>query len=308
MRNSITRTLNLLRHYLQLLRPHHWIKNILVLVPLFFGRYFLDPSHIIGAVFGFICFSLLSSIIYIFNDIRDLEKDRLHSIKCHRPLPAGKITVSNAIITLVILSLSLIALLIVLVLSKNSLFNIKSAGLLLLYALLNIGYSLRLKNIPIVDITILASGYIIRVLFGAMIIDINISVWLYLVITTGAYYLGLGKRRNEINGNEKNTPPVMYSYTHNFLDKNMHVCMTLCIVFYTLWSIDPVTVKLFQTTAFVYTIPFVLIIFFKYSLNVESNVDGDPTSIILNDKILLSLCVIYFICIFSIIYQKVGVS
>lgn len=291
-----------MRNYLQLLRAPHWIKNILVFVPLFFSMNFFDASLIVGTVFGFVCFSLLSSIIYIFNDIRDIEKDRLHSTKCRRPLPAGRISVSNAIIALVVLSLGLITLLVILKLSGNSLLNIRSMGLLLLYVLLNVGYSWRLKNIPIVDITILASGYVIRVLFGAMIIDVTISTWLYLVITTGAYYLGLGKRRNEISSNEKNTRTVMRFYTHNFLDKNMYVCMTLCLVFYTLWSIDPTTIEIFHTTAFIYTIPFLLIIFFKYSLNVEINAEGDPTSVILNDKVLLSLCAIYLICVFYIIY------
>jgi 4-hydroxybenzoate polyprenyltransferase len=173
---------------------------------------------------------------------------------------------------------------------------------LLLYFFINLSYSFGLKNIPIVDIIILASGYVIRVLFGAVIIDVEVSVWLYLTVTTGAFYMGLGKRRNEIikNGNETRT--VMRFYSHNFLDKNMYMCQALCLVFYALWSVDPITIQRLNTNAFVYTIPLVLIILLKYSFNIEADSDGDPTSIVLQDKILLLLCIIYVITAFCIVY------
>jgi len=297
------------RTYLQLLRIHHWIKNILIFIPLFFSVSFFNNSFIASAIFGFICFSFISSIVYILNDIRDREKDRLHSIKCRRPLASGEIPVLHAVIVLIILSMFLIILLIILRIQGNHLFNIKSIGLMLLYVVLNIAYSWGLKNIPIVDITILASGYIIRVLFGSIIIGVNISVWLYLMITLGAYYMGLGKRRNEITDDETGTTrTVMKFYSHNFFDKNMYVCQTLCVVFYTLWSIDSVTVERFHTSAFVYTIPVVFIIFLKYSLNVETKTDGDPTSVLLGDKVLLSLCGAYVICAFCIIFFNKSVS
>jgi len=288
--------------YLQLLRVHHWIKNILIFIPLFFSVSFFKISLVTSTVLGFICFSLLSSIVYILNDIQDMEKDRLHSSKCRRPLASGEISVAHAIAVLIFLSTALIVLLVMLRIQGNRLYNLKSIGLLLLYMVLNIGYSWGLKNIPIVDVTILASGYIFRVLFGSMIIGVNISVWLYLMITLGAYYMGLGKRRNEITGNETETRAVMKFYSHNFLDKNMYVCQTLCIVFYALWSIDSATVERLHTSAFVYTIPLIFIIFLKYSLNIETDTDGDPTSVLFGDKVLLSLCGAYIICAFCIIY------
>jgi 4-hydroxybenzoate polyprenyltransferase len=291
-----------LSYYLQLLRVHHWIKNILVFIPLFFNMSLFNASFIIGTVLGFISFSLVSSIIYIFNDIQDIEKDRLHTVKCHRPLASGIITVSNAVTVMIILSFTLIAVLAISWILVSHLFNFKPVGLLLLYILSNIGYSRGLKNIPIVDITILAAGYVIRVLFGAWIIGVDVSVWLYLVITMGAYYLGLGKRRNEITGNEKGKREIMRFYTHNFLDKNMYVCQVLCVVFYSLWSIDSITVEKYHTSAFVYTIPLILIILLKYNLNIETDSDGDPTSVILRDKTLLFLCMVYIIWAFCIIF------
>jgi len=290
------------KQYVQLLRIHHWIKNILIFIPLFFVSGFFNVSLIVSTIFGFICFSLLCSIVYIFNDLRDIEKDRQHSTKCRRPLASGEIAVPHAIVVLVILATVLIVLLVISRIQGFFLYSFKCIGLMLLYMILNITYSCGLKAIPIVDIVILALGFVIRVLFGALIIGINISVWLYLVITLGAFYLGLGKRRNEITDNENGNRAVMKFYTHNFLDKNMYVCQALCVVFYALWSIDPATIEKFHTSAFIYTIPMIFIILLKYSLNIENNTDGDPTSILLSDKILLSLCGAYIICVFFIIY------
>jgi 4-hydroxybenzoate polyprenyltransferase len=240
--------------------------------------------------------------------MRDIEKDRLHTVKCRRPLASGEIPVSRAIISLVILSALLFFFLTVLWILGNRLYYLKSIGLLLLYMLSNISYSWGLKNVPIVDVTILASGYVIRVLFGALIIGVDVSVWLYLVITMGAYYLGLGKRRNEIADDEEGKRDVMRFYSHDFLDKNMYVCQALCVVFYALWSIDPVTIEKFHTSAFIFTIPLIFIIFLKYSLNIETDIEGDPVSVLLNDKILLLLCVIYVICVFFIVYLNRAVS
>ena len=298
----------MLLNYLQLLRLHHWIKNIIIFVPLLFSVSFFDISLVAGTVLGFVCFSLLSSGIYIFNDIRDIERDRLHNTKCRRPLASGKIPVYHALVALTVLFLVLAGMLTTLGILGSRLCSLKSIGLLLLYMFLNIAYSWGLKNIPILDITILASGYVIRLLFGAVIAGVDISVWLYLVITLGAYYLGLGKRRNDVSENERGAPGVMRFYSHNFLDKNMYVCKVLCLVFYALWSIDPATVERFHTSAFVYTIPLVFIIFLKYSLNIETEQDGDPTSVILHDKVLLSLCVVYILCTFCIIYFNRAVS
>jgi len=281
----------------KLLRLHHWIKNLLVFFPLFFSINLFDISLVTNAVLGFVFFSLASSIIYIFNDIRDIEKDRLHAVKRNRPLASGAIPVRNAVISAAVLSLVLITSLVVSVIFLP-LFGFMPTGLLLLYILVNLGYSLGLKNIPIIDIAILAAGYVIRVFFGALIVGVEVSVWLYLVIITAAFYLGMGKRRNEIIGNESGKRESTPFYSVNFLDKNMYVCLTLCVVFYALWSID---------TVIVYTIPLVIIILLKYSLNIEKNkdTDGDPVSVLLKDKILLLLCGIYIICLFCIVYINI---
>jgi 4-hydroxybenzoate polyprenyltransferase len=293
-----------LKDYAGLLRFPHYIKNLLIFIPLFFSFVFFNIRALAVSAMGFVIFSVLSSIVYVLNDIQDREKDRLHPTKRLRPLAAGKIPVSHARVTLWVLTVVLIVLVSLLGILENRLTTWLGVGLLVVYLALNIGYSYGLKNIPLVDISILASGYVIRVLFGALIIGSAISVWLYLMITVGAYYLGLGKRRNEITttGKEGETRAVMRFYSHNFLDKNMYMCQALCVVFYALWSIDTATVQRLHTNAFVYTIPLFLIIVLKYSLNIETASDGDPTSIVLHDKLLLILCAAYLVWAFCIIY------
>jgi 4-hydroxybenzoate polyprenyltransferase len=292
------------RDYLRLLRVNHYIKNFLVFVPGFFSLSFFERRSAAVFCLGFLVFSVLSSIVYIINDIRDIEKDRHHGIKRLRPLASGKIPVRRAVAAVSVLTLVLVILTVALKNTPGNMDFQAAAGFLTLYLALNIAYSYGAKNIPIVDIAILASGYVIRVLFGAALIGEGISVWLYLTITVGSCYLGFGKRRNEINGagNSGETRPVIKLYSHNFLDKNMYMCQALCVVFYALWSIDGATVQRLHTSAFVYTIPLVLIILFKYSLDIETDSDGDPTSIILNDRALLFLCALYIAAAFFIVY------
>jgi 4-hydroxybenzoate polyprenyltransferase len=282
------------RDYLRLFRAHHYVKNLLVFVPLLFSLRILDPEAARAGVLGFVFFSLLSSIVYIVNDLRDIEKDRLHPVKRLRPLASGAVTARGAAVSCAVLAALAAALGALLFARAPSPARPAAAGLALLYAALSIGYSFGLKNIPILDITILASGYVIRVLFGAALIGSGVSVWLYLTVTAGAFFLGLGKRRNELARNGAATRPVSARYTHNFLDKCMYLCQSLCVVFYALWSIDTVTVTRLGTSAFVYTIPLVLIILFKYDLTVESGAsEGDPVAVLLGDKALLLLCAAY---------------
>jgi 4-hydroxybenzoate polyprenyltransferase len=285
----------------------HYVKNALVFVPLFFSLSFYDAKNVYAAIFGFAVFSFLSSIVYILNDIKDIEKDKLHTIKRKRPLAAGTISKRNAVITALFLCVLIGLIVIFAGIYKNSI----ALCVLGLYLALNILYSCGLKNMPIVDIVILASGFVLRVIFGGLIIGVEISVWLYLVVTIGAFYMGFGKRRNEMLGQGKETREVTKAYSYNFLDKNMYVCQTLCIVFYALWSVDSVTVARFHSNAFIFTIPLVVVMLLKYSLNVEADSDGDPTTVLFHDKILIFLVLAYVasaLCIVNWAGQYWGVE
>jgi 4-hydroxybenzoate polyprenyltransferase len=287
------------REYARLLRVSHYIKNLLIFIPLIFSLSFNEISNIFLCIVGFIVFSLLSSAVYIINDLKDIEKDRSHSIKSKRPLAAGTISRKNAVKLLFILLAMAAAIAIYISLLIN---NFYASGVLILYLAVNVVYSFGAKNIPIIDIIILASGYILRVAFGGILIGTGISFWLYLVITFCAFYLGFGKRRNELIKAEKNTRNVLKNYSYNFLDKNMYVCQTLCTVFYALWSIDSATIQRLHTQYFVFTVPIIFLILLKYSLNIERDCDEDPTAILLKDKGLCALVSLYITSSIIILY------
>jgi 4-hydroxybenzoate polyprenyltransferase len=289
---------NAIKEYINLFRVKHYIKNTLVFVPLFFSLSFYNIKNVYVCIFGFIVFSLLSSAVYILNDLKDIEKDKLHTTKYQRPLAAGTISKRNATITVVFL-LILMGFIIIFTGAFKSIISLCVLGL---YLVLNVLYSYGLKNIPIIDILIIATGFVLRVVFGGLIIGVKISIWLYLVVTMGAFYMSFGKRRNEMLQQEKETRKVTKAYSYNFLDKNMYVCQTLCVVFYSLWSIDSTTVERFQSNAFVFTIPLVVVLLFKYSLNVELDSDGDPTTVLFHDKFLIVLVLIYIAVIAVILF------
>lgn len=262
---------------------------MLIFFPLLFHGSFFERGKVQGAILAFIAFSFLASSVYVMNDIADAEKDRNHPTKCNRPIAAGKITKQRAIILIIVL----------LGISIGLCFAMHSSWLtyavLLTYWLLNIGYSLLgWKNVPILDLCILALGFLLRLLFGAFATEIAISAWLYLVILSGAFFCGFGKRRNELLGSSDKSRTVLNKYPESFLSSNMYVSMTLMIVFFSLWCLE----KKYELL-----IPFVMIICFRYSYDVEKNVgDGDPSSIVLRDKALLVIGLLFACAIMAVTY------
>ena len=280
-----------MKDYLKLIRVKHYLKNLLIFFPLFFSSNLFKVDLLIKTILAFLSFSFACSIIYIINDINDKEKDKLHEKKKHRPIASGKISIKKAYATVFVLSLLSI---ICFIISKA---DIKIAIYTLIYIVINLFYSFGLKNIPLIDISILVSGFLIRVLYGGAIIDVEVSNWLYLTVISMAFYLVIGKRRNEITSSKKETRKVLKYYTKEFLDKNMYMFLALSIVFYSLWSTLGIDNSLFK-----YTSIFVILILMKYSLNVESDSLGDPIEVILSDKILILLGIIYALYCFTVLY------
>jgi 4-hydroxybenzoate polyprenyltransferase len=277
------------------MRIHHYIKNILVFAALACSGQFFDVEKLSSAVAAFVAFSMVSSVVYIINDIRDREKDRKHPTKCNRPIAAGTVSVKSACVLAAVL-------LVIAVVCNGVTFRITSTLLLALYFALNLGYSFGLKNIPIVDISILVAGFLIRILYGAFVTGITISNWLYLTVIALSFYFALGKRRNELKQVGGETRKVLKAYPLNFLDKNMGMCLTLANVFYALWSMDEKTRAFYENDYLIFTVPIVLLITLKYSLDVEGDSDGDPVEVLLRDKVLLGLCVLYLAAMFAILY------
>ena len=287
--------------YVKLMRIKHYIKNGLIILPLFFSQNLFVVKNYINIILCFLSFSFMCSVVYIINDIRDIERDKKHPIKKNRPLASGKVTKKQAYILLAIL---LIASLILNYFCYTNRFL--SYALLLGYLFLNVLYSFGLKNIPLIDIIILASGFLIRILYGSVVCQIGISNWLYLTVMSMAFYLGLGKRKKELEKNSSVSRKVLDKYSKEFLDKNMYLCMALTIVFYSLWTIDPIIAKDYSNL--IWTVPLVFVICMLYSLNIEGTGFGDPVDVVLGDKKLLLLIFIYVVSLFFIFYGDIVIN
>ena len=186
-----------LKEYIRLIRPKHYIKNILLFLPIIFGGSLLQKDRLLHVIGGFVVFSFVSSVVYIINDICDAEKDRHHPTKCTRPIASGKIQKKSAAVLACFLLVASVAI--------NRFVcekNLYGWLLIALYLVLNLGYSFGLKNVVLLDILILVSGYLIRILYGSVITEIPVSSWLYLTVMAFSFYMGLGKRRGEIVNSE----------------------------------------------------------------------------------------------------------
>lgn len=283
--------------YLKLIRVKHYIKNILIFVPLFFGGLYTDVNKIFICILGFLIFSFSASIVYVLNDISDKEKDKLHETKKNRPIASGRVSEKEGY-ALIIGLLCLIVLLSICLIKMNA--NVWALSLLALYIFINILYSKKLKNIALVDVVILVLGFLIRLFFGALLINTIVSDWLYLTVMSGAFYMGFGKRRNEIIKSKNETREVLKYYNKQFLDKSMYVCLTLTIVFYSMWSVDADVLVKANAQYLIWTVPLVMIILFQYSLVVEKDSFGDPVEVILHDKSMLITIAIYILILFII--------
>ncbi len=293
-----------MKKYLKLIRIKHYLKNILIFLPLIFGQALLNSSKLLSCFIGFISFCLMSSCIYIINDLKDLERDKTHPIKCKRPIASGEVSKNKAKILSVILFVISISLNVLIYYVSRDLKNtIFATGLELLYFLANIFYSFGLKNYPIIDVVILVFGFVDRILYGSVLTNIAISKWLYLTVISGSFYMGFGKRRNEIIKQGDSSRDVLKRYPKEFLDKFMYVCVTLTIVFYSLWCVDDNTIARIGNGYLAITIPIIMVILMKYSLNIENNNSyGDPVDVIVHDKILLVLIGVLAIVMLGILY------
>lgn len=289
-----------LKAFFSLIRVKHYLKNGLIFLPLFFAVKLTDVGLLLRTLAGFAAFCLAASLIYVVNDIRDIEKDRQHSTKCNRPLPSGAISVGAAIAIAAVFGLGAIAILIAL--------KSWAAGIILaLYVALNFGYSFGLKNVPVLDLVILASGFVLRVLFGGAVSGIEVSNWLLLVMAAGALYMGMGKRRGELRREGEGTRAVNKYYSVGFLDRNMYLCLALTIAFYSLWCLTSSTIGDFANgDSVIWSVIVLLVLVIRYNYVIEGDSDGDPVSVITRDPMLLILAALYVIYMGLVVYVPFG--
>ncbi len=290
----------MVKSYFKLLRTSQWIKNSFIFVPLLFSKHLFDYNYFKIVLLGFIAFSLLTSIVYIINDLIDIESDKLHPVKKFRPIASCKISKKNATITAIIIALILSVML--------PLFNIKFDLVLLSYFILNLFYSLIFKHIVLLDIFSIATGFMLRVIAGAYLIDIYISSWLILTTMFISLFLAIMKRQSELKlfeqeQNKNSTRHVLSSYSLEFTNQMATITASGVIICYALYSVAQRTISIFKTENLIYTTPFVVFGIFRYMYLVYIDKKGEnATEIMLSDIPMIINFFLYLIITILIIY------
>ncbi len=287
-------------NYLKLIRVHQWVKNLFVFVPLLFSLHLFDKDYFLTTLFAFVIFCLASSLIYVINDIIDIEADKSHPTKNKRPLPAGKISKKSAMIVVAILAVIQVILL------PN--FNVEFIYFVTGFIVLNIFYSFWFKQIVILDVFSIAAGFSIRVLAGAVVIMVPISSWLILTTMFISLFLGVMKRHSElvlVEGNEDApSRKVLSQYSLNFADQMATIAAAAVIICYALYSVSERTVNIFGTENLIYTTPFVVYGIFRFMyLEYISNKGDNTTKIVFTDVQLIITILAYTITTILIIYK-----
>lgn len=288
-----------MKNILRLMRPKHYLKNGLVFVSLIFSKNLFNLPFLFSVFGGFVTFSFLSSVVYIINDIKDVEADRKHEVKRNRPIASGDVSIATAVVMAIVLFAISFGVHIYVCGFLSQATIIMGA-----YFIINLGYSLGLKNVPFLDVFLLVMGFLLRVLYGAAIIDDAVSSWVLLSVISISFYLALGKRRNEIlkSSDSGGTRRVLKYYSVNFLDKFMYLCLAISIVFFALWSADDLVIQRYGTDKLIWTVPLAILILMKYSSDIESDSHGDPIDVIIKDKVLMGLAAIFALAIILMIY------
>lgn len=284
-----------MKSYIKLIRPFHWVKNLLLFVPLFFNGTLNNENKLLNVILGFVAFSLIASSVYVLNDIQDVDKDRRHPKKRFRPIASGKISIPHA--KCLWLFLVIVSLIVMFCVGYRCGSYWSAYTMPILYLIINICYSDGLKNIPLLDVIIIALGFVIRLFYGGMIVNVAISSALFLTVVSVSMFLGFGKRRNELQQGTK-TRKVLQAYNMGFLDKIMYVCITLSLVFYALWTLES------HSKLLVYTVPIAMIVVMDYCLIIESDSsDGDPAEVLKHSKSLPILLLVFILMVFISIYM-----
>jgi len=287
------------------LRPQQWVKNALVLAGVVFAGGLADPRALWRAGVGFATFCLLSGAVYLFNDLRDVEADRLHPKKRLRPIASGALPVGVATVALVVVGLLAAAG----ALALGPWFVATAAG----YLALNLGYSLGLKHVVLVDVLALASGFVLRAIAGVELLrpvrhDVELSPWLLVCTFFLALFMACCKRRQELLHHDAESTGarrrVLLMYNAPFLDTLITVCAATTLVAYAIYTIWPATVEKFHTTALLWTVPFVTYGVFRY-LWLSRVGDGgeDPSATVVTDRPLLVAAFLWLAAVAAILYR-----
>jgi len=269
----------MLKALIKSMRPRQWTKNAFVMAALVFDRQLDHPTALLRSIAGMILFCFLSGSVYLINDILDVEADRQHPLKRNRPIASGKLPIHVAVIATVVI--------LVLIFPISYFLSPEFALIALIYFLTNLAYSKWLKHIPLLDVLILASFYVVRVWAGVSLIHVErFSPWLYVVTTLLALYIGFGKRRAELallEDNASNHRRVLEGYTIPLLDQLITIVSATTIVSYSFYTFSAPNVPANHTMML--TIPFVLYGIFRYLYLVQIKcMGGEPEELLLRDR------------------------
>ncbi|MDY3502883.1 UbiA prenyltransferase family protein [Riemerella anatipestifer] len=295
-----------MKKYFNLLRVEQWVKNLFVFVPLFFSGKILEVDLFYLSFFAFLIFSLTASSIYIINDYMDIDSDRQHPKKKNRPLASGAISKTTAQILFSGLILSILGSLWI----GLSVFNIgniwKFGSIILFYFVMNLAYTFKLKHIAILDITIIAIGFVLRVLAGGYITGLIITQWAILLTFVLALVLAIGKRRGELVNAQLTgkTRKALDGYNIQFADIALSISCALAIVCYLMFTLSPEVQARFHPRVF-YTVVFVLFAFLRYlQQTLVYNRTESPTKIVYKDRYIQITLVLWIVVFLYQIYAK----
>lgn len=289
-----------MKAYIKLIRPKDWAKNTFMFIPIFFAGNLFETSVYLDLILGFICFSLVASSIYIINDYRDIEDDRKHPVKKMRPLASGEVSKGAAISICVLFLLA----------GFTGAWFIRDKFMFVLgiYFLLNLGYSFGLKNISIVDIFIIAIGFVLRVKAGAVIAEIGLSEWLTIMVFLLALFMAMAKRRDDVllklsSGTDMRK--AVKGYNLEFINNAIALICAVTIVSYFMYTMSDEIKARLGTHRLYYTCLFVLAGIFRYLQLIFVQQDSQsPTKILYKDRFIQVSILLWIISFYIILYVK----
>ena len=291
----------MMRETLLLIRPKQWAKNVFVLLPMFFGRQLTDPATLQSSLLVFAAFSFIASSVYCINDLIDVEADRQHPVKCKRPIASGAVSRKQGWLLTVVMAL----------LSAATVLTLSShiwqvLAVLAGYYLLNIAYCTRLKNYAIIDVCVIAFGFVLRILAGGVATGISVSRWLVLMTFLLTLFLSLAKRRDDVlrmNATGKAPRKNTIRYNLTFINQAITITASVTTVCYIMYCVSPEVVAAFGTPNLYLTTIFVIIGLLRYiQLAVVDEQSGDPTKIVWKDRFTLLVILAWLSSFLFLIY------
>ncbi|MGB9696902.1 MAG: decaprenyl-phosphate phosphoribosyltransferase [Ignavibacteria bacterium] len=289
-----------LNSYITLIRPKQWIKNFFIFAPAFFAGSLSEPKILKLTVIAFVAFCLLSSSVYVINDIFDVEADRIHPRKKFRPLATGEISITAAIV----LTISMLILALLLTTQLNLSFGL----ITITYLLINLLYSFKVKHIVILDVFFISLGFVLRIEAGATAIGVSVSSWMMLTTIFLSLFLAISKRRAELTSNEPGNldiqRKVLSHYDVTFADQMNTLAATGTVICYALYTVSEKAISTFHSESLIYTTPFVVYGMFRYLyLLHKKNLGESPELVVTKDISLIINVFLWLIVSLLIIYK-----